>query len=144
MIQGGRFARWRLSGVVLVLVLAAGCGGSSGTTTLPTALTTPTTTETFSGTIAATAGAVHPFTVAQAGTVTLTLTSLSPQTTITMGLGIGQPSTTAACSLLSTNEASRVGTTISGTINPGSYCVAIYDLGNVQGSVDYVLTVVHP
>ena len=29
------------------------------------------------------------------------------------------------------------------TIDVGSYCVAIYDLGNVQGSDTYTLTVNH-
>jgi hypothetical protein len=103
----------------------------------------PTTTETFTGTLAAGGAAFHNFTIAQPGTLTATLTSLSPQTTITMGFGVGQPSG-ATCSILSGIENAKVSSVLSGTIGVGPYCVEIYDLGNVQGSDDYTITVIHP
>jgi hypothetical protein len=118
MMLAGTFRRAmpsRRSGAAIVLALLAAACGNSGTT----APSAPTKTETFSGTLAAQGAAVHQFTVAQAGIATLTLASLSPQTTITMGIGIGYPSTTAACSLLTVNAAAGVGTAMSGTIDPG-------------------------
>jgi hypothetical protein len=36
-----------------------------------------------------------------------------------------------------------VGTPISGTINAGSYCVVLYDIGNVVGSDDFTITISH-
>jgi hypothetical protein len=132
--------RWRAVAIALA-ALAGACGGS----TTPTTATTPApiTTETLTGTVLAGGVAFHTFTVAQQGTLTATLTSLSPQSTITMGMGIGTVSGTA-CSLLSTNETTKVGTVLSGTIAVGSFCVQIYDIGNVQVSDDYVITLSHP
>jgi len=133
--------RWRAAAIAVSLAALAGaCGGSS--TTTPTTPAPPITTETLTGTIQAGGVAFHTFTITQQGTLTATLTSLSPQTTITMGLGIGTLSGTA-CSLLSTNETTKVGTVLSGTIAVGAYCVQIYDIGNVQGSDDYTITLAH-
>jgi hypothetical protein len=101
------------------------------------------TTETFTGTLSAKGSGVHPVTVANNGNLDLTLTTLTPETTITVGLGVGQP-TNQGCSLLSSNETSRVGTDLTVSISPGSYCVAVYDIGNVKDPLTYTLTVLHP
>ena len=85
----------------------------------------------------------HNFTVSAAGTVDVSLTSLSPQTTITVGLAVGQP-VTAGCSLFSSNESAKVGTTISGDLSAGAYCVGLYDIGNLTGPLNYAVTVTHP
>ena len=134
--------RW--GAAVIALALTGACGGS--TTTTPTPTPTPTyVTQTFSGTIQAGAAAFHPFTVTTQGTLTATLTTFSPQSGITMGFGIGQPSGTT-CPLLTGAylETAKVGSVLQGTIGVGSYCVQLYDLGNVQGSDDYVITLTHP
>ena len=61
-----------------------------------------------------------------------------------MGFGIGQPSgTTCAFSAGSFTESAKVGQVLSGTIVAGSYCVSVYDIGNLQGSNDFVITVAH-
>ena len=126
--------RW---GAVAAALALAACGGS-GTTT-PTA---PTQTDTFTGTLAAGGVVAHAFTVAQAGALTVTLTTLSPQSSITVGLGLGQPSGTS-CALSSTDETARMGSVEQTTLDAGAWCVAIYDIGNVQGSDSYTLTVSH-
>jgi len=128
--------RW---GAVAAALAFAACGGSGTTTTNPNA---PTTTDTFTGTLAAGGVDAHTFAVTQAGALTVTLTTLSPQSTITVGLGLGQPSGTT-CSLLSTDNTAKMGSVEQTTLDVGSYCVAIYDLGNVQGSDTYTLTVNH-
>src|SRR5215831_16568508 len=80
----------------------------------------PITTETFSGTIIASGGAIYPFTVSQSGTVTVTLTALAPQASITMGVGVGTPSL-GSCQLFSAIENAQVGgQTLSGTADPGN------------------------
>jgi len=129
--------RW---GAVAAALAFAACGGSS--TTTATSPTAPTTTDTFTGTLGAGGVDLHNFTVSQAGTITVTLASVAPQGTITVGLGLGQPSGTA-CSLISTDETARMGSVEQGTVGVGSYCVEIYDLGNVQASDTYTITVNH-
>jgi hypothetical protein len=130
--KAGRRALWVLS------LLLAGCNDN------PTA-SGPRTTETFTGVLQPQASVVHGFTVQQAGTLDMTLTSLSPLTSITVGFGVGLPSGTAGCDLqLGYTESARVGATLSGAIDPGSYCVALYDVGNVSQAVTYTITVIHP
>lgn len=141
--SAGAGVRWPAVAIAVALATLAGaCGGSNTTTPTPTP-TPPILTDVFTGTVQAGGVASHNFTVAQQGTLTATLTSLSPQSTITMGFGIGQPSGTT-CSLLSSSETAKMGSVLSGTIAVGAYCVQIYDIGNVQGSDDYTITLTHP
>jgi len=115
------------------------CGGNTTTTPTPTTVI-----DTFNGTLQALGSVQFPFTVTTAGVVSATLTTLTPQSTITVGFGLGQPSA-GVCNLISGaySEATKVGTPISGTINAGSYCVVLYDIGNVVGSDDFTITISH-
>lgn len=131
--------------VVATALLLPSCGGGSST---PTSAATPTPeikTETFNGTLALAGSAFHPFTVVAQGAITATLTSVNPQTTITLGFGIGTPSS-GTCALISGaySESAKVGYVLSGTIAAGSYCVLVYDIGNMTSANDYVITVSHP
>ncbi len=137
-IDAGRRARpiLRWAAVAAAMTVAA-CGSSS--TTNPNA---PTTTETFTGTIAVGGVDTHTFNVAQSGALTVTLTTLSPQSTITVGLGLGQPSG-GSCTLSSTDNTAKMGSVEQTTLDPGAWCVEVYDIGNVQGTDSYTLTVNH-
>jgi hypothetical protein len=115
--------------------MLSGCSNPAGSTS--------TVTETFSGTLSASGFDSHSFTVNNSGEVDATLTGLAPQSTITVGFGLGQPASTG-CSLISYTESARVGSVLSGTISPGSYCVSVYDIGNVQGQESYTVTIAHP
>ena len=129
---------------LLALALAgavSSCGGDTSTATTPT----PTSViDTFNGTLAAQGSVQFPFTVTTPGVVSATLTSLNPQATITVGFGLGQPSA-GVCNLITGafSESAKVGQPISGTIGAGSYCVALYDIGNVVGSDDFIITISH-
>ena len=134
----------RAAGCVSALLLLWACGGdSSSPTSTPTAA--PSTTDTFTGTLAQGSSVVNTFTVVAAtgGTVTFTLVALTPQSTITVGLGLGTPGT-SGCALASTSENVKVGTVLSTTLSAGTYCVALYDLGNLTAANNYTLTVLHP
>ena len=143
--RSGTRRHWKMAFAALAL---AGFAGACVTSTSTSATTT--TTESFSGTIKPGGGAYHTFTVTQAGTVSATLTSLSPQTTIQMGLGIGTV-TGAVCTLVSYASNVTIGGavqaatgTAQGTVSVGSCCVMIFDVGNVEDSDDYAITVAHP
>jgi hypothetical protein len=130
----------RRCSLLAVVVLTAGtlaCGSSTTTPTL--------TTDTITGRVLAGSFDGRQFAVTKDGTVTLTLVSLAPQTTITMGAGIGQQDpTTGNCALFGQNEGFKVGSSLSGPFTAGVYCFVIYDVGNVVGSVDYTITLQHP
>jgi|SRR6185369_1924145 len=133
-------------------MLAAACGGSSDATTV----TTPTgtvTTDTFTGTLNPPVNGtfqanVHPFTVNTAGgTISVTLVSAGPPSTIQLGLGLGNPSATGSCSIISgfaTQTSAGSTAQLSGAGAPaGAYCIAVVDIGNVLQSVNYTVTVAH-
>jgi hypothetical protein len=130
--------RYPFASALLAVALTAVLGGCSNPAGANGA-----TTDTFNGTVTSTGFDSHSFTVSNSGDVVATLTALSPQTTITVGFGLGQPSSTG-CSLYSYSESARIGTVLSGTISAGTYCVTVYDVGNIQGSDTYTLTVLHP
>jgi hypothetical protein len=126
---------------------AAACSGSNSTTAVTTPAA-PTVTETFPGTVLYQGVDFHTFSVAQSGTLNVTLTAAGPPPTIWMGVGIGTPSA-SACGLISNSTSTvtpaGVNPQLSGTLAPGTYCVQVYDVGNISagGAVTYSVTVAH-
>ncbi len=135
---------------MLVLFLSAGAAAcsddsaSDSTTTTPTPVTS---TETFTGTLTQLGQSVHSFTVSASGTTTISLTSVDPLTTMALGVAIGTWSNSSCGTTIAYNENARANVTaLSGTATTGTYCVKIYDSGNVPESwqVNYTVQVVHP
>jgi hypothetical protein len=145
-------------GAVLSLALvvlaagALGCKQNANNPYLQIGPTPTTTTDTFSGTLKNSADLpvmrlTHTFTSAYSGTVTMTMTANTPDAALVLGFGIGTwDATTSTCgSLLAWNNTSTAGTTIIGNALAGSFCVQVYDVGNLvaDGSTSYTLTVTH-
>ena len=143
-------ARLRFSGqsvaIALAIVAAVTGGGCNllSDLTSPSSPTTPAaSTETFSGTVAVQGTSRSTFTTTQAGTVNVTLATMSPG--VAMGLGIGTPNGTTACTLTSSTSALAGSTPqLTVTEQPGSYCVSVYDVGNLTGNATFTVTVAHP
>jgi len=141
-----RYVRPCALAIVSVFWLA-GCGSSSGSNvTAPTTKTSGTlTTDTFTGSIDQNGTTVFPFTVTTAGYGLLAgYTSITPSTVAALGLGIGSwDPTSSTCSLnLSQNDTGRSGSTaLTGTPGNGSYCLRIYDAGNIPAGVTASFTV---
>jgi hypothetical protein len=142
-------------GIVLTTVACDNSSSTSPTTTGPTTTNYP-----LSGIApAAVNGVAQPasnnFTVGQTGgTVSVTLTSavetlvggtLNPN--VQMGIAVGSPSGTV-CVVPAGNppNVGPAGQSISGTLNPGPYCVQVTneDTSSLSGPVAYSLLVVSP
>jgi hypothetical protein len=126
-----------------LMIAAAACGSDPATPTSPTPVST---TETFTGTVTHLSTAGHSFTVAETGTLTITLTAVGPLTTMSMGVGIGIWDGTSCAVSTTKNDNARTGAVaLTGTANAGSYCVNVYDSGNVpeDWEVTYEVQVVH-
>lgn len=132
----------------LVTMLAAAallsaCGSSSSTS--PTTTTATIVTETFTGSIGQNGTDVHPFTVNASGfTLLAGYTSIAPASVAALGLGVANwdPSTSTCGLNVSQNDASHIGSTaVNGTADSGSYCVRIYDAGNIPAGVTATYTV---
>jgi hypothetical protein len=129
---------------VLVLALAA-TGCSSDDDLIPTTPTTPVTvTETYADTIGRNGARTHNFSSQASGTVTATLTTLSPDSALVVGFALGTWNGSLCQQVLVKDDATQ-GTVLTGGVSTfGSLCVRIYDVGNVTEPVNYEITVVHP
>lgn len=128
---------WVVLGAALV---AAGCADPVAPAAPTPAV--PTTTDTFSDTLLVSGANTHQFTVTVVGGVKVSLTSVDPSAAV--GLGIGTPSS-GSCSVIDRVE-TVAGPTVqlSGTATvPGSYCVVIYDVGNLVEPAAYTINVLH-
>ena len=131
-----------------VVGLVAACGSSGGTistspSTLPTVLT-----ETFSGTLNRNSAYTHPFSVTDAGTVSVFLISSADtknpeNNAIQIGVSLGTWNG-ASCAIVIANDNVAPGASITGQATAaGNLCVRVYDVGFVPGSATYELLVDH-
>ena len=142
----------RLSYRALLLMpvagLVAACGSSGGTistspSTLPTVLT-----ETFSGTLNRNSAYTHPFSVTDAGTVSVFLISSADtknpeNNAIPIGVSLGTWNG-ASCAIVIANDNVAPGASITGQATAaGNLCVRVYDVGFVPGAATYELLVDH-
>lgn len=132
--------------VAIVAMLAtAGCGGSPLSPTEVeefNALTTVT--ENFSGSVAVGTTVSHAFAVTKAGSVTLTLTDITPDSGVLVGLGLGGWDGTNCSIQISTSEGKLNEVYQASTSGAGNFCVAIGDPGTFAGDIGYTVKITHP
>jgi len=121
---------------------AAACG--SNTITNPTPGTPPTSiTESYSATVTVNGANTQPFSVSTIGTVTVKLSALSPNDTVTVGVSLGTWNG-ATCTLIITNDAAVLNTTVTGTAQTiGQFCARVYDVGKLTAATDYTIDITH-
>lgn len=132
--------------VAAALAGAAACG-SGASTTAPSATSPASVTDSFSGSVAQLGSENHVFAVGATGTVTVTLSSVSPLATLALGVAVTSSDGTNCLTQISQNDNARNGViALTGTAQTGNYCVRVYDSGNVQPStsVAYTVQVMHP
>lgn len=130
--------------VTAALPLWGACGSTSSAS--PVAPTPATTTEDFTATLDQLGSMTHAFTVAAAGTVQVKLTDVEPLTTMALGVAVTTGGTACGSDIAQTNNAKSGTTALSGTAAVGSYCVRVFDAGNIPAdtSVTYTVEVTHP
>jgi hypothetical protein len=96
----------------------------------------------FEGSVSREGVSAHSFTVQREGAVNVTLTDLGPEPTTKIGLGLGTPTAAGNCALVEAMDSTQVSGHITGTLRKGTYCVAIYDSGEVAAEpLDYTVSV---
>jgi len=129
-----------------LMFCAAGCSSTTPTTPSPSAVVA-TTTDSFSGTFGQQGSSTNPFTITTTGSVQIQLTSVAPLATMAVGVSVNSWDGTTCGAAIAQNDNARSGSTaLSGTATAGSYCVKVYDSGNVPDtwSVSYTVQVTHP
>lgn len=129
--------------LVAPLMLLAGCGSSNDNVTAPTPLAPANVTEEFSGSVEVGRSAVHPFPVPSRSTITVTLVTVGPLSTLAVGLGVGTWDGTD-CTLVAADNNAREATALSGTVEPANYCAAVFDSGNLAQTITYTVRVQRP
>ena len=133
----------RLLGVlsVAVVLTIAACGDDP--TTTPTATTSPTTVS-WTTLLGAQGAASRSFVASQSGIASVTLQAAP----VPLGIGIGVPaSSESVCRPSSTVTASPGDSPqLSAAVEPGSYCVLVFDVGDIvgQNQIPFTIELVHP
>jgi hypothetical protein len=127
--------------------LGAGC--SSSAPAAPSTTSTATAPPFFTGTLAPKSSSFYSFTLTQAGTVSLTLASLSfgpqnPAPATIVGLGFGTPVGTDCSLTTSLQTGAGLVAQINTGASTGTFCVDIFDVGNLSSAVDFVIRIVEP
>lgn len=132
----------RTTPLVLAIVLASACGNDPVAT--PTTPTPDPITETFAGTITPNGAATHTFSSSAAGSVSATLVSVGPDSTIVLGFSLGTWNGTACTTVIANDTATQSAVIIGAVSQAGQLCMRIYDVGRFTEPVTYEVTVVHP
>ena len=136
--------RFAFRALLLGALLSTTACGDDAAPTAPTPTTPVTVTETFSGSINRNGAATHTFLAQGSGTVTVALTTLSPEGTEAIGLSLGTWNGTA-CQLVIANTAAAQGAIVIGVASSaGNLCIFVQDVGKVAVAASYEITVVHP
>jgi len=100
---------------------------------------------TFASFLALDSTSAETFSISQSGTVSLTLTSVTPSSMVGVGIGIPGAST-STCSLSRSLDATPGSTPqIAIPVDPGTYCAEVYDAGSLTApGVSFSLTIAHP
>jgi hypothetical protein len=144
--ESRRPRRWRRQAAIHAIAALALVGASCHTLEVPTAPTTGPFTDVFASRLGVRGAATRSFTVHEPGSVELTLTSIGPPDTLEVGMGVGIPNSNGA----GCNLTKAVVTTASGspqltiTADGGTYCVRVFDVGNLTGDVSFSVSVLHP
>jgi hypothetical protein len=84
-----------------------------------------------------------PFAVTRAGQVTVEITALSPDNTVTVGLTLGTWNG-SACQAVISNDSAKLSSAVIGTATAaGTLCVRVYDVGQLAAPTDYEVKVDH-
>ena len=105
-------------------------------------------TETFAGTLQAQGTHFYSFVVNQAGPVGLTLAAVQTPggaaLTTPLGIGVGIPAGTGCPRSTSQITPPGLAAQLTVTLNPGTYCAAVFDTGNLTSAVNFAMRIRHP
>ena len=128
----------------MAALLATGC--DNGPEIGPNPIPTPTV-ETFTGSLNLNGAVTHSFEAGGAGTVTATITTLEPNTSI-VGFQIGTWNAAAnVCTIVLSNDVATLQSAHTAfTQSTASLCARLHDPNSLltSGAVSYTITVSHP
>ena len=105
-------------------------------------------TETFAGTLQVNGSGFYSIVIVQAGPAELTLAAVQTPggaaLAIPVGIGLGIPSGIGCPRTTSQVTPPGLAAQLTVTLNPGTYCVAVFDAGNLTTAVNFAMRIKHP
>lgn len=105
-------------------------------------------TQTFAGTLAPGGSHFYSIVVTQQGPVSLMLAAVQAPggaaLTTPVGIGIGVPEGTGCPRRMSLTTQPGLAAQLTTTLNPGTYCAAVYDVGTVSSTVNFAMRITYP
>lgn len=127
----------------LVLLLATIACGEKPTPTEPAPVYEQKT-EIYIGSVSTGGTTAFHFAVVNPGAINATITQMAPISTLTMGLDLGSWDIVASTCSAQLKNSVVLNTVATGTPSQaGEYCVAVVDIGNVQSTIDFTISVTH-
>jgi len=108
-------------------------------------ITTPATspqTEPFNSLLAVGGTSARTFVVPQAGGYSITLTGAPAP--VGMSVGIPEFGTNGCLPMSSLTATANSGAQFSGSIDPGTYCLRVFDVGGLSAPISFTINIVHP
>lgn len=139
-----RASSFALAVLLVSAFTLAACGDDE--TTTPTEPAPTTQSVTWSTSLALSGQTSRSFRTTRTGSVSITLQSLAGSTTMRAGLGVGIPLADGSGCVLSRSVETTAGATaqLELSIDPGDYCVQVYDLGELTQPVSFTVLLVYP
>lgn len=147
------FQIFRSQGCAAVIAVVALAGAACTSTTAPSeadsGINPPVLrTETFAGTLAVGGTGFYSIAILQAGPLGLTLAAVQEPggaaLSTPVGIGYGIPSGTGCARTASQIAPPGLSAQLTVTLNPGTYCVAAFDAGNLTTTVNFAIRITHP
>lgn len=142
--------RFRVGAALVALSLTASACSSTTAPSEADSTITPLefTTLTFAGTLEAGGNGFYSFLVSQAGPVGLTLAAVQTPggaaLSTPLGIGVGIPSGTGCTRSISQSTVPGLAAQMTVTLNPGTYCAAVFDTGTLTAAVNFAMRIRHP
>jgi hypothetical protein len=106
------------------------------------------TTQTFAGSLTTSGSLFYSIVVTQRGPVSLTLAAVQTPgggaLTTPIGIGVGIPKGTGCPRTSSVVTPPGLAAQLTVTLNPGTYCAAVYDVGNLSSAANFAMRITYP
>jgi hypothetical protein len=110
--------------------------------TAPTNVVTAASLDVFASTVGVQGSATHQLAIFYNGTASLTLLSAGASATIGLGFGAWDGQVCRVNSAVTTTASANP--LISAVVDPGNYCVRVYDVGQLTAPILFTLDTLHP
>jgi hypothetical protein len=140
-------ARW--FAILLLVPLAVACSDNSQSTTSPSTSSPALFPFYYAGTLSPSGSGFYSFGLTAAGPVSISVVSLSvgaqnPTPNTVVGIGFGTPVGTDCSLTASATTSAGLTAQLTAGAGVGTFCVSVFDVGQLKVATDFVVRIVHP